>query len=57
VAKSPSPTTVAATGPGVPPTLVAEWAGHSVAVLLRTYAKCISGQEEHARQRIIEALS
>ena len=28
---------------GVPPTQVAEWAGHSVAVLLRVYAKCIAG--------------
>jgi integrase len=25
---------------GVPPTQVVEWAGHSVAVLLRVYAKC-----------------
>ena len=26
---------------GVPPTQVAEWAGHSVNVLLRVYAKCV----------------
>jgi integrase len=26
---------------GVPPTTVAEWAGHSVEVLLRIYAKCL----------------
>jgi integrase len=41
---------------GVPPTQVAEWAGHSVAVLLRVYAKCIAGQEEAARHRIALAL-
>jgi integrase len=41
---------------GVPPTQVAEWAGHSVAVLLRVYAKCISGQEDAARQRLGQAL-
>jgi integrase len=29
---------------GVPAPQVAEWAGHSVNVLLRVYAKCISGQ-------------
>lgn len=37
---------------GVAPTQVAEWAGHSVAVLLQIYAKCLAGQEEIARQRI-----
>jgi hypothetical protein len=35
---------------------VAEWAGHSVAVLLRVYAKCIAGQEEAARHRATLAL-
>jgi integrase len=30
---------------GVGAPQVADWAGHSVAVLLRVYAKCISGQE------------
>src|SRR5262249_29356189 len=29
-------------------TEVAEWAGHSVGVLLRVYAKCITGQHEVA---------
>jgi integrase len=29
---------------GVPPAQVAEWAGHSVAVLLKVYTKCIDGQ-------------
>ncbi|GAA4866792.1 tyrosine-type recombinase/integrase [Actinomycetospora straminea] len=41
---------------GVPAPQVAEWAGHSVNVLLRVYAKCIVGQEDEARRRIIEAL-
>jgi integrase len=41
---------------GVPPTQVAEWAGHSVAVLLQIYAKCVVGQEEAARRRIEAAL-
>jgi integrase len=33
---------------GVPAPQVAEWAGHSVDVLLRVYAKCISGQQSEA---------
>ncbi len=41
---------------GVPATQVAEWAGHSVAVLLRVYAKCIVGQEDAARRRIEQAM-
>lgn len=41
---------------GVPPTQVAAWAGHSVAVLLQIYAKCIVGQEDAARRRIDAAL-
>jgi integrase len=41
---------------GVPATQVAEWAGHSVDVLLRIYAKCIVGQDEAARRRIDQAL-
>jgi integrase len=41
---------------GVPPTQVAEWAGHSVAVLLRVDAKCLAGQEEAARRRVGQAL-
>ncbi len=31
---------------GVPPTQVAEWAGHSVGVLLTIYAKCIHGRDQ-----------
>jgi integrase len=42
---------------GVPPTQVAEWAGHSVNVLLRVYAKCVYGQEEVAKSRIEAALA
>jgi integrase len=41
---------------GVPPSQVAEWAGHSVAVLLRVYAKCIDGQDQIAKRRIEDAL-
>lgn len=41
---------------GVPPTQVAEWAGHSVEVLLRTYAACLVGQHHLAKRRITEAL-
>lgn len=41
---------------GVPATQVAEWAGHSVEVLMRVYAKCVYGQEEAARNRIEAAL-
>jgi hypothetical protein len=33
-----------------------EWAGHSVGVLLKVYAKTIDGQEEAARQRVMDAL-
>ncbi len=42
---------------GVPPTQVAEWAGHSVNILLRVYAKCVYGQDEVAKQRIEAALA
>lgn len=42
---------------GVPATQVAEWAGHSVNVLLRVYAKCVYGQEEAAKVRIEAALT
>jgi integrase len=41
---------------GVYPTQVADWAGHSAEVLLRTYAKCVAGQDELAKRRISEAL-
>jgi len=42
---------------GVPATKFAEWAGHSVAVLLRVYAKCIAGREDSAQQRVDVALN
>jgi integrase len=35
---------------------VAEWAGHSVNVLLRVYAKCVVGQDEASRRRVHAAL-
>lgn len=41
---------------GVEPPRVADWAGHSVDVLLRIYAKCLDGQEDVALRRIGEAL-
>lgn len=41
---------------GVPATQVAEWAGHSVNVLLRVYASCIVGQDAAARDRVQLAL-
>jgi len=41
---------------GVEPTRVAEWAGHSVHVLLRVYAKCLDGGERVARDRVQQAL-
>jgi hypothetical protein len=41
---------------GVPAPQVAQWAGHSVDVLLRVYAKCIAGQEDAVRRRVQEAL-
>jgi integrase len=40
---------------GVPAPQVAAWAGHSVDVLLRVYARCISGQQDEAKRRIEEA--
>lgn len=41
---------------GVPSTQIAEWAGHSVAVLHQIYAKVIAGMEDSARERIGKAL-
>ncbi|WP_143034633.1 hypothetical protein [Glycomyces sambucus] len=37
------------------PTPVAAWAGHTVAVLLRIYAKWIDGREQTARERVKRA--
>jgi integrase len=41
---------------GVPATDVAMWAGHSVEVLLRIYAKCLDGGAEQLRRRVEAAL-
>ncbi|MFL6112630.1 MAG: hypothetical protein ACJ786_14945, partial [Catenulispora sp.] len=41
---------------GIAPQQVAEWAGNSVAILLRIYAKCLVGQTSLLRKRIAEAL-
>ena len=38
------------------PTQVAEWAGNSVEVLLRVYAKCIHGRDKINRKLIEDAL-
>jgi hypothetical protein len=40
----------------VAPSQVVEWAGHSVEVLLRIYAKCLDGSEDLALLRIDQAL-
>lgn len=41
---------------GIPATQVAEWAGHSVEVLLKIYAKCIDGQDHVWRGMVERAL-
>lgn len=41
---------------GVPPKRVAEWAGHSIEVLYKIYAKCLDGEDELLRQRVDAAL-
>ncbi|NED97949.1 tyrosine-type recombinase/integrase [Phytoactinopolyspora alkaliphila] len=41
---------------GVPATQVAEWAGHSVDVLLKIYAKCIDGDAARNQAKIDNAL-
>jgi integrase len=41
---------------GVPATTVAEWAGHSVEVLHKIYAKCLDGETASVRQRVQAAL-
>lgn len=42
---------------GASPTQVAAWAGHGVDVLLKTYARCVEGQDEVAKRRIAAALA
>ncbi|MDQ1289316.1 MAG: hypothetical protein QG622_2882, partial [Actinomycetota bacterium] len=39
------------------PAQVAEWAGHSIDVLLKIYAKVLDGQQEQALRRIEDALN
>ncbi|MPZ81602.1 MAG: tyrosine-type recombinase/integrase [Actinophytocola sp.] len=41
---------------GVDPATVAEWAGHSLSVLMEVYAACLYGQDVVARRRVQEAL-
>ncbi|MBA0124657.1 tyrosine-type recombinase/integrase [Haloechinothrix sp. YIM 98757] len=41
---------------GVEAPRVAAWAGHSLAVLLRVYAKCLDGGEQAARDNVARAL-
>ncbi|WP_216853817.1 hypothetical protein [Phytoactinopolyspora halotolerans] len=41
---------------GVDAAQVAEWAGHSIEVLLRIYAKCIDGDTARNRAMIDQAL-
>jgi hypothetical protein len=41
---------------GVPATQVAKWAGHSVEVLLKVYAKCLDRQDRAVRDRLRDAL-
>jgi integrase len=42
---------------GVPPADVAEWAGHSVEILLKIYAKCLDGGTDLLRRRVERALA
>jgi len=37
---------------GAPSTRVAEWAGHSVNVILRVCAKCVCGQDQVTNARL-----
>jgi len=41
---------------GVPPTEIAAWAGHSVEMLMRVYAKCMTGLEDVWISRMDDAL-
>ena len=40
----------------VPATQAAAWAGHSVHILMRVYAKCLYGQDEVVRRPVEAAL-
>jgi integrase len=41
---------------GTPPALVAEWAGHTVEVLLRIYTHCLDGGDDKWLRRMEELL-
>jgi len=41
---------------GVSPTTAAAWAGHSVEILLKIYAKCLDGEGAAVRRRVEAAL-
>jgi hypothetical protein len=41
----------------VPPQEVAEWAGHSVYVLLKVYARCLDGERDASNDRIATKLA
>jgi integrase len=41
---------------GIPPADVAAWAGHSIDVLLKIYAKCLDGGTQQLRRRMDRAL-
>lgn len=41
---------------GVEPARVAAWAGHSLSVLMRVYAKFLDGGEEAARRKVEDTL-
>ncbi|QRP50548.1 tyrosine-type recombinase/integrase [Amycolatopsis sp. FDAARGOS 1241] len=41
---------------GMDPTEVAEWAGHSVEVLLQVYAKCLDGRDRVSKAKVQRAL-
>jgi integrase len=41
---------------GVDPATVAEWAGHSLSVLMEIYAACLYGQEVTAQRQVQAAL-
>jgi integrase len=40
---------------GIDPAQVAEWAGHSVETLLEEYVKCLDGNTERAKRRLLQA--
>lgn len=42
---------------GVPVTQIADWAGHSVEVLLKIYAKCLDGEKARTQAKVAAALA